>query len=94
MMCRKCGQEIDDEAVICVHCGVVQKVVVDNGGFGYGLLGCCIPIAGLALYFIWRDEKPNTAKSLKKGLIVYGCFLGLYILVYLSIITFFIISEI
>lgn len=22
--CRKCGKEIDDEAVVCVHCGVAQ----------------------------------------------------------------------
>lgn len=21
MFCRKCGKEIDDEAVICIHCG-------------------------------------------------------------------------
>lgn len=25
MFCRKCGEKIDDEAVICVHCGVAQS---------------------------------------------------------------------
>ena len=24
--------------------------VVDNGGFGWGLLGCCIPLVGLILF--------------------------------------------
>ena len=25
MFCKNCGQEIDDKAVICPHCGVSQK---------------------------------------------------------------------
>lgn len=25
MFCRKCGQEIDDEAVVCIHCGCATK---------------------------------------------------------------------
>ncbi len=81
MECRKCGQVIDDEAVICVHCGVAQKVVVDNGGFGYSLLGCCIPVVGLVLYFILKDKKPNTAGSIGKGLLIYGIFFIVYMII-------------
>jgi len=44
--------------------------VVDNGGFGWGLLGCCIPIAGLILYFVWKDTKPKTAHALCIGTII------------------------
>ncbi len=84
--CRKCGEIIDDEAFICPKCGVAQrkfeKEVVDNGGFGFTALGCCIPLAGLVLYLLWKDEKPNTAKSIGVGLSVYLVFLVLYILVY------------
>lgn len=69
--CRKCGANIDDEAVICPACGVEQKAQVeDNGGFGWGLLGCCIPIVGLILYLIWKDTKPNTAKAAGKGALI------------------------
>lgn len=25
MFCSKCGKEIDDEAAVCVHCGVATK---------------------------------------------------------------------
>ena len=25
MFCKNCGQEIDDKAVVCPHCGVAQK---------------------------------------------------------------------
>lgn len=53
--CKNCGAQIHDEAVICPTCGVAQNnqpQVVDNGGFGWGLLGCCIPIVGLILFLV------------------------------------------
>lgn len=30
MFCSKCGKEIDDEAVVCVHCGCATKNTVTN----------------------------------------------------------------
>lgn len=49
MFCKNCGQEIDDKAVVCPHCGVAQRemsyeTIKDDGGVGWGLLGCCIPV--------------------------------------------------
>lgn len=40
-----------------------ENRVVDNGGFGWGLLGCCVPVAGLILFLVWKDTKPKTAKA-------------------------------
>ncbi len=71
--CKNCGKEIDDRAVICPACGVPQETkpeVVDNGGFGWGLLGCCIPIVGLILFLVWKDTKPKTAKAAGIGALV------------------------
>lgn len=71
--CKNCGAQIDDRAVVCPKCGVPQNdtpPVVDNGGFGWGLLGCCVPIAGLILFLIWKDTKPKTAKAAGIGAIV------------------------
>ena len=71
--CKNCGNQIDDKAVICPACGVAQETkpaVVDNGGFGWGVLGCCIPIVGLILFLIWNDTKPNTAKAAGIGALV------------------------
>ena len=71
--CKNCGKEIDDQAVVCVHCGGLQETkpaVVDNGGFGWGALGCCIPIVGLILFLVWKDTKPKSAKSAGIGAIV------------------------
>ena len=47
-----------------------QPQAVDNGGFGWGLLGCCIPIVGLVLFLVWKDNKPKTAKAAGVGAIV------------------------
>ncbi len=78
--CRNCGMEIHNEAVICPSCGVSQKEVIDNGGFGYSLLGCCVPVAGIILYFIWKDEKPTTAKAVGAGAVVYLICMVLYLI--------------
>ena len=71
--CKNCGQEIDNGAAVCNNCGASQSVAsqeVDNGGFLWGLLGCCIPIVGLVLFLVWKDNKPKTAKALGIGALV------------------------
>lgn len=85
--CKNCGAQIHDEAVICPTCGVAQNnqpQVVDNGGFGWGLLGCCIPIVGLILFLVWKDSKPKSAKAAGIGALVS---VGLAVLYYLIVIV-------
>ena len=53
----------------------------DNGGFLWGLLGCCIPIAGLILFLVWKDTKPRTAKAAGIGALV--CVIA-YVLMYVA----------
>ncbi len=57
----------------------------DNGGFLWGLLGCCIPVVGLILFLVWKDTKPKTAKAAGIGAIV-GVVIG--ILIYVVMIVF------
>lgn len=87
MYCKNCGKEIDEKAVICPHCGVQQAQLAnenDTGGFGWGLLGCCIPIVGLILFLVWKDTKPKTSKAAGIGALVSVCCLVLwYVLVIL-----------
>ena len=71
--CKNCGAQIDNNAVVCTSCGVAQNTapaVVDKGGFGWGLLGWCVPIVGLILFLVWKDTKPKTAKAAGIGALV------------------------
>jgi len=72
--CKNCGAEISDQATVCPKCGVPTKTrsaaVDDNGGFGWGLLGFCLPIVGLILYLVWMNTKPNTAKAAGIGALI------------------------
>lgn len=77
--CKNCGNQIDDRAVICPACGVPQEpmqgqqqpaAAQDNGGFGYGLLGFCIPIVGIILYFVWKNDKPKSSKAAGLGAVI------------------------
>lgn len=86
MFCKNCGKEIDDKAAVCIHCGVATHTkpsIVDNGGFGWGLLGCCIPIVGLILFLVWKDTKPKTSKAAGIGaLVAVICWILLYVLIF------------
>jgi hypothetical protein len=92
MYCNNCGKEIDDNAIACPHCGVATKnaqnnsqpPVNDNGGIGWGILGCCIPIVGLILFLVWKDTKPNSAKAAGIGALVG---VGISLIYYLIIIV-------
>ncbi len=87
VFCTNCGKEIDQKAVVCPHCGVSQITPVpDNGGFGYGMLGCCIPMIGLILFLVWKDDKPKTAKSAGIGALVGAILNILFFVVWYGII--------
>lgn len=60
--------------------------VVDNGGFLWGLLGCCIPIVGLILFLVWKDTKPKTAKAAGIGALVSVCIAVVYYIIVFVVI--------
>ena len=79
--CKNCGNQIEDNAATCPSCGASQNTfpqVTDNGGFLWGLLGCCIPIVGLVLFLVWKDTKPKTSKATGIGALVGVILMILY----------------
>lgn len=73
MFCRNCGAELNDQAVICPKCGTEQKPAAsanDTGSIGWALLGCCVPVAGLILFLVWKDTQPLNAKKAGIGALV------------------------
>lgn len=86
MYCTNCGKEIDDKASICIHCGVSTNNLsetTDKGGFGWGVLGCCVPLVGLILFIVWKDTKPKSAKAAGIGALISTiCIILFYVLIF------------
>lgn len=76
--CRNCGTQIDDKAVICVHCGVAQPgssgSLTDSGSLGWGVLSFFLPIVGLVLCLVWWQTKPKSAKVSGIGALIGAIF--------------------
>jgi uncharacterized membrane protein YvbJ len=80
MYCSNCGNKINDNERFCPYCGAEQTgnskspahtvSSDDTGSIGWGLLGFFIPIVGIILYFVWKNEKPLNAKIALKGAII------------------------
>ena len=69
MFCYNCGKEISNEAYVCPHCGVkVEKSSIKNADAdsgsraGWGVLSFLVPIVGLILFLVWKEERPQTSK--------------------------------
>jgi uncharacterized membrane protein YvbJ len=85
--CQGCGTRTKPEQELCVSCGVrltnrKSSLAKDDNPSGIlNLAVCCFPIIGLILYFVWKDEKPNSARAVCKWAII-GTVLGfvLYII--------------
>ena len=78
MFCSKCGKEVNDEAVVCVHCGCAienKKAPATNDApnTGFAVLGFFIPLVGLILYLVNKDTAPLKAKSAGKGALIGFC---------------------
>lgn len=89
--CPNCGNEVNENQDVCLNCGQqlnkkTAVTTVDEGGFLWGLLGFCVPIVGLILFLIWKDEKPLTAKAAGMGaLISVGFSVLMYIVMFIFI---------
>ena len=74
MFCTKCGKEYPEGATICMGCGcpieTSDTVKKDTSAFGFGVLGFFIPVAGLILWLVWKDERPKRANGAGIGALV------------------------
>lgn len=81
MFCKKCGAQLPDNTVICPSCGTAAEMPTaypyaqpqnpyDTGHFGWAVLGFFIPLVGLILFLVWRNDKPRCAKRAGIGALV------------------------
>ena len=77
--CTKCGKEVHDEAVICIHCGCqiegtqISKNPEDAPNTAFAILGFFMPVVGLILYLVNMDTAPLRAKSAGQGALIGVC---------------------
>ena len=78
MYCLKCGKEIDDNAVVCVHCGSSLNnkktyITINSDNIGWIALGFFLPLVGLILYLVNKDSNPPRAEAVGKGALAGVC---------------------
>ncbi len=86
--CRNCGAQIHDEAVVCVSCGVSVEPpktakADDKRSGGWAFLCYLIPVLGLILWLLWKDEYPLRAKSCAKGAIISVILGGVFTVIFM-----------
>lgn len=93
MYCHNCGKEIDDRAVICVHCHTQVRDIPGTEPVMNEKLGCILslvcfffPLIGLILYFIYKPQSPQ--KSKQAGMIALISF-GIQVLSNILYFAFF-----
>lgn len=96
--CQSCAAPTNANQELCVKCGARLKNT--SGGSissgedeSSGLLKatvCCFPIVGIILYFIWKNEKPKSAKSVCTWAIVGT---ALSVIVYVLAVVLGVMSE-
>lgn len=85
MYCTNCGEKVSEKADVCIHCGVRIKKSLeeDHPNWVVNIITLCfVPLVGLVMYFVWKDEKPNAAKS---ALTFFFINIGLIVLFYIFI---------
>lgn len=97
MFCSKCGKEINDEAVVCIHCGCavnntanktanqVDQIEQPNVGVGVMLMivSFLIPIVGVILGIVFLCQRKT-----KFGTACLSIAVGAWI-IYVMIFVFF-----
>jgi len=86
--CRKCGAQIDDNAVRCPYCdaATAERAKDDDGSIIWGIIGFLVPIVGIIIWAVWHDEKPNNAR-----VAIIGALISI-ILTFVIVIGFFVFA--
>ena len=92
--CSKCGKEINNEAVICPHCGCAVETAqkkpgsTDEVNAGLVILSVLFPIFGIIYWAVVHKETPKKGKACGvAALITWGVTMLIYIIFVLIVTT-------
>lgn len=81
MICKNCGNEINDNVNMCPYCDISPKIQYnkeeidprDNPGCGTMIISFLVPIVGIILWIAWKRSAPKSSKlAIKCALIRIG----------------------
>lgn len=94
MICPKCGYNADDKAVVCLGCGIslgkIKKTEKKNVSLGWWWLGFFVPVAGILIWAICRDDEPRKAKRAGIGAIC-GIVVGALLYLLITLLPIFLL---
>ena len=99
--CPNCGTKVgtkkkstkkEEKSEVVIVDGTKSKEVDQSSdhSFLWGLLGFFVPIVGLILFLVWREEKPEDSKAagigalVRVGLIFVTIIICFFVLLYIS----------
>lgn len=91
MFCPECGSKLSKGSQYCSQCGinlnneVITKKNTENSvpSFIWGLVGFFVPLAGLILFILWKQDRKKDSKAAGLGALIW---LICYVLAIISII--------
>ena len=93
--CSKCGTEVKEEYNMCPNCGNnlnnnVETISNHDKYFGVFsiILGVFMPVIGIILYAVLRNEMPYIASKFLKGSKIGFIIFGVIILCYILLLIF------
>lgn len=92
MFCRNCGKEVNDNAVVCIHCGCSldtkkEKQLSGESKTGLGVvLGIFLGLIGLIIGLCMYPAETIERKSFIKGWgIAFGVSLAIVLILYFAV---------
>lgn len=64
-----------------------QNQPQDDGSVGWGILGFFIPLVGLILFLVWKNEKPKSAKAAGTGALISVCIYAALVVLWIILIS-------
>jgi hypothetical protein len=64
----------------------------DTGSFGWSVLGFFIPIVGLILWLVWKNDRPKDSIKSRNGFIA-GIIFGVVISIIMSVVSAMLFSA-
>ena len=74
--CSQCGVQLPEGAPACPQCAatrpgpITRAAAPDRPSGGAALFAFFVPLVGFALWYAWRQQSPQRARSARRGAVI------------------------